>query len=88
MDVVVPEEGRVKLTVEEAVKRLPDGENIHTIRPSPIGPVGCNWPRAKIIEAFKKYGVEETGTIAQGWGHGLAFKDHSSWVFVETREPK
>lgn len=75
-----------KLNVEDAIKMIPDTEDIHTfVNPSGML-LGADWSREDIIEAFNKYGVQRSGEQAVRMKHGLVFHDGNKHVFVETVE--
>jgi hypothetical protein len=77
---------RVKLTAEQAIAMLPDGEQIHTFRnPAPSLMIGADWDRADVVKAIRKHGVELSGEAATAAGYGLALFD-GSWLFIKTRK--
>lgn len=77
-----------KVTKEQALRLIGDGEAIHTFREAAFCIVGCDWKRKEMIEAFDKY--EDTfqlaGENAKIFKHGLALEDESGYVFIETLE--
>lgn len=77
------------LTYDEAVARLPDGDEIHTFTNPAVGLLlGADWSREQILEAFKADGaeVEESGPAATAAKHGIAMKHNGRFVFVATKE--
>ena len=79
-------EGRVFLSYDEAVELLPDTDYIHTFRGRVPFMIGADWKRDDLLEAIQKYQPELSGDFATSMGHGIVFKDHHGWVFVETKE--
>lgn len=76
----------VKLTVEEALSRLPGGKTIHTIRPMGEILFGSDWSRERVEGAIRTSDVvEESGPGATEAGHGLAIEDERGPLFIETR---
>jgi hypothetical protein len=76
----------VFLSYEEACRRLPDGERIHTFRQA--GPVllGADWPRERVLGALLfAPDIEEAGPAAQSMRHGLAIFDEHGALFIEAR---
>ena len=80
---------KVFVSYDEAVRRLPDGDEVHTFRNSIPGLlVGSDWSRDDILAALMAApAIEETGPQAQAARHGLAIFDHMGVLFIETREP-
>lgn len=63
---------RVRLTFDEAVAMLPDGDDIHTFRQAAVGTlIGADWPRADILEHIAKHGAELSGEHATRMKHGI-----------------
>lgn len=77
---------RVQVSLEDALKRIGDGGEIHTFRQWAFGLIGADWPREKLIEAIEKYGVEESGQLATSMHHGLVLMDGQGPLFIETVE--
>lgn len=80
---------RVCLSVEEALSRITDGEEVHTIL-NPSGfLLGANWKREKLIEEMTAAAwIEDAGPHAHRFNHGIAFLDRKKRVvFVETKAP-
>jgi len=79
-------EEKVVVPFEECVRRIGDGKKIHTfVNPGTNLLIGADWDRKKILEAFRKYEVEESGPAAMATGHGLVFHDGTKYIFVETK---
>lgn len=79
---------KAKLTYEQAVQLLPDGEDIHTFRQA--GPVilGADIERDTLLEVLRTArSIESSGPMAQALGHGLAVDDSHGFLFVATRQP-
>jgi len=82
-----PKDAKVFLTYDQAVKRLPKGDRVHTFV-NPLGMlVGADWPREELLRQLAKYEktIEETGAMAMQMNHGLAFNDGERVVFVATK---
>lgn len=77
-------EERVKLAESKILEMLPEGDTIHTFRGGSIL-IGCDWPRAQVLEHIKEFGAEIAGERATRMGHGLAVADKTGWLFIETR---
>lgn len=79
-----------KITKEQAVSLIGEGDIIHTFRNGGGMVFGADWGRESLIEAFEKYEstLELTGEGARRMGHGLAFRDNYGALFVETDEKK
>lgn len=74
------------IELDEAVKRLPKGKAIHTIRQAGPCLLGADWDRPGLIEAMRKApAIEVTGQIAQDMGHGLAIRDEHDLLYIATR---
>ena len=74
------------LSFDEAVKLLPEGENIHTFRNSGGMLFGADWDRETLLTAMKEASeIEETGPMAQAMGHGLAIVNRGSFLYIETK---
>ena len=78
---------RVKLTFDDAVAMLPDGDNIHTFRSGPFMLIGADWGREPLTEAIRKYGAELSGQMATNMDHGLVLIDDRGPLFIETKKP-
>lgn len=80
---------RVRLTPEQAVSMLPDGDRIHTFVNPGVGMlIGADWSRKRVLESFAQFTPELAGERATEMGHGICFHDGSRWVFVQTRHPE
>lgn len=80
------ENERVKLSKEQAVAMLPDGDYIHTFAPAGGALLGADWTREELLSAFDKHQVELAGEAATAMNHGMAMFDGFGWVFIQTRE--
>lgn len=73
------------IVLEEAIKRLPDGDMVHTFRQNGQLLIGADHERARLIDAMRNAPeIEITGPQAQAMGHGLAIRDDYGWLFIET----
>lgn len=73
------------ITFDEAIKRLPDEDWIHTFRNYGNVLMGADWKKEEIFEAMQAATeIEITGPQAQAIGHGLAICDEHGWLFIET----
>ena len=81
-----PSEGRI--TVKQAKGVLPPRvQNIHTLIPSSMGPVGATWRRKQVVSLMEKHpiGVYLSGPRMRAMGHGLAIlRPEKKSIFVET----
>lgn len=79
---------RVLLTDEQAEAMLPDGDAIHTFQQSMTSGVliGCDLPRARVLEMIRNGQPELSGETATRMGHGLAVSTGSGHVFVATKK--
>lgn len=78
------------ISLEEAIKCLPDRGVVHTFRQAGTCLLGADHERKELIESMSKAKeIEVTGPAAQGMGHGLAICDNHGWLFIETaNKPK
>jgi hypothetical protein len=77
---------RVKLTTEEALAMLPDGEYVHVFK-NPNGMlVGCDWDRSDVVDLITRAGAELSGDIATRMGHGIVCFEGNSPAFIATKE--
>ena len=73
------------LNIDEAIKRLPNKEEIHTFDNSCGFLLGADWSREELIKAIKAYGgAELTGEAATLMNHGMAIEYEDDWLFIET----
>jgi len=81
-------EKREFISFEQAIKMLPDKENIHTFRSTSICILGADHDRVGLIETMKKFQdkIELSGKVATGMGHGLALIDDRGPLFIETKK--
>ena len=73
----------ISLSFDEAIKLIPDREEIHTFR-NPGGMLlGADWDRAKLLDAMRKSpAIQVSGETAQRMGHGLVIED-DGLLFIE-----
>lgn len=57
---------------EEAIEMLVDGDVIHSMQKSSFTVLMCDWDRADVIEAIKKFKVTHAGPTAENLDHALA----------------
>lgn len=80
---------RQYLTFEQALSLIPSSEFIHCFT-NPAGMIlGASWARHLLIREMKKAGPRElelAGETAMRLGHGIAFHDKRTTLFVETDE--
>lgn len=81
--------GPHELTVEQALRAIPDGECVHTFR-NPGGMlVGADWGRAEIEAAIRATdAIVLTGPMARGMGHGLAINYDDRPLYIQTDEDR
>ena len=73
------------IALEEAIKRLPMGDTVHTFRQGGPCLIGADHERDRLIEAMRAAPeIEVTGPQAQAMGHGLAICDEHGWLFIAT----
>ena len=79
------ESKRTQIALDEAIKRLPAGDTVHTYRQCGPCLIGADWERDLLIEAMRMAkAIEVTGPQAQAMNHGLAIFDKYGWLFIET----
>lgn len=66
-----PDPQRRMVPLDEAIRRIGDGEMIHTFMDAPFGLIGADHERERLIEQMRKYGVENAGEAASAMGHTL-----------------
>lgn len=72
------------ITLEDALKCIPEGENVHTFRSGGMMMMGCDWQHESIVDALTKAPeIQVSGEFASGMGHGIAI-NHNGWLFIET----
>lgn len=83
------DEERKRLTYDEAVAMLPDGESIHTFR-NPGILIGADWMRSAVLEIIKVHGAELAGELATKMNHAIYVNDGKGsgqrGVWIETRK--
>ena len=84
------ENNRIVLTAKEAIKVLPDGDEIHTFTGGGAMIFGADWSRKEAIKTLKlAKRIELAGKNARSMGHGLAvFEQNDDLYFLETNEDK
>lgn len=81
------------ISVEEAIKLLPDGETIHTFYGG-VALIGAEWERQDVIDKLKSVDkIEIAGEFTRRMGHGLAvYNDNAEYLsdvlFIETDKKK
>lgn len=81
--------GQIVITLEEALKLLPEKEDIHTFMNPAAGMLlGADWSRDDVVKALAlSKEIHLTGEAAQAMDHGLAiFRGDGATVFIETRK--
>ena len=74
------------VTLDEAIKRLPDRKTVSIFRQSGMLIVSEDYDRDELIESMGcAPEIQESGETAQSLGHGLSFQDKDGWIFIETR---
>lgn len=74
-----------KLTYDDAVAMLPDGDTIHTFRSTPIALIGCDWDRKDLLSAIRDGDPQLGGQACTAMGHGLVIYAGGEPLFVETK---
>ena len=77
---------RLKLTADEAISCLPDGEYIHTYIAYGML-LGADWPREAVLNHLRTLPCEMAGPIMRKMGHGICL-DKQRRLFVETVEER
>lgn len=80
----------VRLTVDEAIDLLKEGDSIHTIRNSPFTLIGFDRNRNGIIDLMKLHEstLQLTGRVSRSMGHGMCLEDEKGYLFIETDKEK
>lgn len=78
-------EEKVIVPFNEAKKRLPEGDVVHTFRQAGSALIGADWPKKDILATMRKHEISETGPHAQATNHGLAITDKSGYLFIATK---
>ena len=71
------------ISLDEAVKLLPEGDTIHTFRIGGAMIIGADWSRESIISAMGKTDIHVAGEKAHALHHGLAIIESGRWLFIE-----
>lgn len=77
---------RKELTYDEALKLLPEGEEIHTFRSVPNMLIGADYQREPLLKKIKECGCELSGKIATATKHGIVLIDDNGPLFIETKD--
>ncbi|HNL98896.1 MAG TPA: hypothetical protein PKL61_17315 [Accumulibacter sp.] len=73
------------ISFDDAVTRLPPGDNIHTFRQAGPMLLGADHGRTSLLAAMRAAPcIEVTGPQAQAMNHGLAIRDENGFLFIET----
>jgi hypothetical protein len=80
-------DNKVMLTYQQACDLLPSGERIHTFRQAGPCLIGADWDRTELLDLMRvfEHTLEQTGEQAQSMKHGLALRDRSGVLFIETK---
>ncbi|MCR4297544.1 MAG: hypothetical protein NUV75_02140 [Gallionella sp.] len=80
-------ENNETVSLEDALLMLSDGEKVHTFRSPGVGIIlGADWDRAGLIQAMTDAKeILPTGETAQAIHHGLAIRDKTGLLFIETK---
>ena len=82
------------ITPGEAIRLLPEGEEVHTLIENGIAMIGADWTQDDIIEKLRTADhIEITGPHARGMKHGIAAWDDtakyaSDILYIETDTEK
>ena len=82
------------ITVDEAIKILPEDNYVHTFVNLSMGLVGADWSKEDIIDKLKSVDtIEISGDCARNMGHGLVvYNSDARWqsdlLFIETDKEK
>ena len=85
---------RKYITVDDAIKLLPDGEYVHTFHQMGMALIGADWDKEDVIAKLKSVDyIELTGKEARNMGHGIAvYNKDTKWqsdvLFIETDKDK
>ena len=77
---------RIKLTYEQAVALLPEGDEIHTYLSDDNVLVGADWDRDSVLDLLREGAPELAGPAATKAGHGLVAFRADGPVFIATQE--
>lgn len=83
-------EDSVKLTVEQAISCLNDGDTIHTFLNPNGALVGADYSRDKVIKILKKNPdkIEIGGPTSRKFKHALIVWEEDRPLFIEANEEK
>lgn len=84
----INDEEKELLPLEEAIKMLPEGDEIHTYRNLPGVVFGTSFSRKFILNKLKDHSdtIEISGRVARLMGHGIAIQDELGPLFIETKK--
>ena len=75
-----------KLSYEDAVKLLPEGDTVHTFRSNGMMLLGADWKREELLALMKASPfINRTIGTARAMKHGLCINAHGP-LFIETVE--
>jgi hypothetical protein len=73
------------ISFDDAVKHLPDAEQVHTFREAGFTILGADWDKPALLNAMRKAPeIQVTGPQAQAMRHGLCIFDDHGPLFIET----
>ena len=75
-----------RLTYEQAVAMLPDGEQVHTFLDGGLALIGADWDREDVLALLRDGRPELSGEQATAMKHGLVAFRPTGPVFIETRQ--
>ena len=73
---------RTQVAFADVVRRIGDGEFIHTLRSGAAMLLGADLSRGRLLALVKEHGCEESGPGASHMGHTLACDCGGSWLFI------
>lgn len=87
---------RVRLTYDEAVKLIPDGDYIHVFTNGQMALIGQELPREQILQLLRSGKPELSGDGATALGHGICAyrrvdeRDRvlADPIFIKTKESR
>ena len=76
----------MKLTVEEAIARLPDGDRIHTMAAAQGIALGADWTREAVIKALHDArNIFEATGFAREISHGIVIIHNGHPTAIQTK---
>ena len=79
------EETPKKLTTEEALALLAEGDSVHTFRQAGPALIGADHPRETLVDSIREYGCQLSGATATAMGHGMVLEDDHGYLFIATK---